>query len=72
MFESLGYFKEYYVNNKFIGTITPCEKDRNEIGYYSKQTETLTNTITLDNKKKIKKGTEVATLIYPLFGKLIR
>jgi hypothetical protein len=73
MFEKIGYFKEYYINNRFIGTVTPCEKDRDEVGYYSRKDEVLTDTVILDNKKRIKKGTlGVHTLIYPLFGKLIK
>jgi len=72
MFEKIGFFKEYYINNKFIGTVTPCEKDREEVGYYSRIDEVLTDTVILDNKKKIKKGTSVHTLIYPLTGKYIK
>lgn len=68
MFENLGYFKEYYIGAKFIGSIN-CDKDRDVIGYYGKQTETLTEKITLDNKKVIKSGTIVSTIIYPLCGK---
>lgn len=69
-FEFLGHFKEYYINNKFIGTL-PSEKDREEIGYNGKRLEVLTETITLNNKKKIKKGVEVLTIIYPMNGKKI-
>lgn len=71
MFQVLGYFKEYYSNNKFLGTIS-TEKDREEIGYYGKKSEVLLNDIYLDNKKKIKKGTEVQTVIYPINGRSIK
>jgi len=71
MFQVLGYFKEYYSNNKFLGTIS-TEKDREEIGYYGKKSEVLLNDIYLDNKKKIKKGTEVQTIIYPINGRSIK
>lgn len=43
MFEHLGYFKEYYIDNKFIGTI-PCEKDQ-EIGYEGRKTSTTTEKV---------------------------
>ena len=35
------------------------------------QKEQLTETIILKNNKKIKAGTEVETVIYPLNGKLV-
>lgn len=69
MFEELGFFKEYYIDNKFIGTIG-CEKDREKVGYYGRRVETTTEKIELSNGKKIKSGTEVITYLYPLNGKL--
>lgn len=68
-FEQHGFFKEYYVGNKLIGT-TPCEKDR-EIGYAGRQNETITEPIVFENGKKLKAGIEVFTMIYPLCGKLL-
>jgi hypothetical protein len=70
MFKELGYFKEYYIYNKFIGFIN-CEKDRDIIGYNGRQEETTKSDIILFNKKKIKKGTLVRTIIYPLCGSQI-
>lgn len=70
MFEILGYFTEYYINNKFIGTIN-CEKDRDIIGYNGKTFIVLSEDIVLSNKIKIKKGTQVLTILYPLCGKKI-
>lgn len=69
-FQDLGYFKEYYLKNKFIGTL-PCEKDREIIGYNGRQKETTTTKVVFKNKKLIKAGTEVETIIYPLNGKLV-
>ncbi len=71
MFEQFGYFKEYYIDKKFIGDLK-CEKDREHIGYYGTQKEVLNIDIILDNKKKIKVGTEVSTMIYPLCGSVIK
>lgn len=61
----IGYFKEFYIQNKFIGCL-PITYNNEIIGYEGKKKEVLSQTIILDNKKKIKKGTEVLTMIYPL------
>lgn len=66
-FEQIGYFKEYYQNGKFIGCITNVEKDREQIGYYGRKSETLESDLIV-NKKKLKKGSAVETMIYPLCG----
>ena len=60
MFEHLGWFREYFVNGKYIGTVK-CEKDREVVGYDGRVTETTTDFILLDNGKKIKRGTEGIT-----------
>jgi hypothetical protein len=70
-FEQIGYFKEYYQNDKFIGCITNVEKDREKIGYYGKKSETLQSDLIV-NKKKLKKGSIVETMIYPLCGHNIK
>lgn len=68
MFEHLGYFREYYINDKFIGTL-PCDKDREQIGYVGKKKEILADAVLLSNGAKIKANTEVTTMLYPLCGK---
>jgi hypothetical protein len=70
-FEQIGYFKEYYQNGKFIGCITNVEKDREQIGYYGKKSETLESDLIV-NKKKLKKGSIVETMLYPLCGNNIK
>lgn len=70
VFEHLGYFKEYYIGSKLIGSMR-CEKDREQTGYVGRSTAVLASTITLDNGRKIKTGTEVMTMIYPLNGKIV-
>lgn len=67
-FENLGFFKEFYINKKFVGQIE-TENDRSEIGYVGRVIETINESIKLSNGKSIKKGTEVMTVIYPLCGK---
>lgn len=69
IFEDLGYFKEYYANNKFIGFINHVEKDREVFGYFGRRTEVLDKDITLDNKRKLRKGTEVVTQLQHLSGR---
>ena len=69
MFEDLGYYKEYYINNKFIGTVL-SNKDREVIGYNGKVIETVLERLELQNKKVIKPNTEVVTMLYPLCGKI--
>lgn len=71
MFTNLGYYKEYYIDNKFIGFIK-CEKDREMIGYNGRKQETVLSDIVLENKKKIKSGTIVVTFLYPLCGKSLK
>lgn len=70
IFEHLGYFKEYYIGRKIIGHIR-CELDRVNTGYAGREVYTTTTDIVLENNKKIKAGTEVMTIIYPLNGKII-
>lgn len=70
MFEELGYYREYYIDRKFKGSIK-CQKDRELIGYFGRETSITTDKITLDNGKIIKKDVEVMTMIYPQNGKSI-
>ena len=61
-----GYFKEYYVGTKYIGH-KECEKDRDSIGYMGKKNHVADLDIKFKNKK-IKKGTEYITILYPYNG----
>lgn len=69
MFTNIGYFKEYYLNGKYLGNIK-TEKDRDIIGYNGKKEEILTQPLILDNKKKIKANISYTTILYPLCGKI--
>lgn len=71
MFEEIGYFKEYYKDGKYIGSIK-SEKDRAGVGYEFRMVETTNENIVLSNKKIIKMGETVLTILYPLSGKIIR
>ncbi len=68
-FEAIGYFKEYYVNSKFIGTLN-CELGDREIGYNGRLGEIVFDRIVLSNRRVIKAGTLTTTIVYPLCGKL--
>lgn len=68
--ETIGYFEEFFVNQKFIGT-KPTEKQDREMGYYGSQTKIAETEIVLDNKKKVKKGQEYYTRYYPLNGRQV-
>lgn len=70
-FEQLGFFKEYYIDNKFIGTCK-CERDREIIGYLGRKIEITSGITYLDQRKTIRPATKVQTIIYPLCGKIIK
>lgn len=70
-FEDLGFFIEYHVNNKYVGSITVLENDRDCIGYYSRKDSIANEDIKFKNNKVIKKGTQYHSYIYPLCGKVI-
>ena len=71
-FKHLGYFIEYFVNGKSIGTKNVDQPDRTDLGYGGRTTEVAEENITLDNKKTIKAGTTVKTVLYPLCGRMLR
>jgi len=68
-FEQLGYFLDYMINDKFIGTTILKNPDRKEVGYFGRIDEVATEDIILDNKKRVKKGQSFYTMMYPLCGK---
>ena len=69
VFEHVGYFKDYYVNRKFVGTVKVDEKDREVYGYTGRKEEVLTEDMVI-NKKKLKKGTTVITELGVLCGRV--
>jgi hypothetical protein len=69
-FEHLGYFLEYMIDTKYIGSKIIEQPDRKEVGYYGRIDAIASEDIVLDNKKRIKKGQSYYTRMYPLCGKL--
>jgi len=67
-FDDLGYFLEYLVDGKYIGSINIDKPDREEIGYYGKIDAIAEKDIIFKNKKRIKKGQHYYTRMYPLCG----
>ena len=70
-FEQLGYFTDYIIDDKYIGSIIIEKPDRETIGYFGRIDEVATEDIILDNKRKIKKGQSFRTMMYPLCGKFL-
>lgn len=69
-FETIGYFLEYSIDNKFIGCINIDSPDRDSIGWASAEKGIATENIVLSNGKRIKKGQEYITRLYPLNGRI--
>ena len=67
-FKNIGYFVEYMIDNKFIGSINISEPDRDEVGYYGRIDAVAEQDIVFANKKRIKKGKNYYTRLYPLCG----
>lgn len=67
-FQEQGFYVEYMVAGKYVGSINIAQPDRKEIGYYGRIDAVATDDILLNNKKRIKKGTKYYTRLYPLCG----
>jgi len=67
-FENIGYFKEYYCNNDFIGSIVTQDADQ-DFGFMSRVFHVAKSDFKI-GKKWIKKGSEYYTVLMPLCGKL--
>ena len=70
-FEHLGFFVEYLVDGKLMGTKNVETNESGLIGYESTQHFVATEKIVF-KRKQIKKGTSYYTRIYPLCGKVIK
>lgn len=67
MFKHFGFYKEYYIGDKFIGTID-CDKDREIMGFFGKKIEKSNELTMLKNGKKIKPGISTITFLFPYCG----
>jgi hypothetical protein len=70
-FEDLGFFIEYLVDNRLIGTKNVDENPAGKVGHESTETHIAESDI-IFKRKKIKKGTTYQTRVYPLCGKVIK
>jgi hypothetical protein len=69
-FEILGFFRNYWVNRKLMGSVRLEKPDRKDLGWSGKKNEVLKENVYLtDTKKTLKKGTEVMTELNALYGK---
>jgi hypothetical protein len=68
IFKESGFFLEYMIDGKFIGTTLIDTPDRKEVGYYGRINAVATEDLKI-GKKIIKKGTNYYTRMYPLCGK---
>ena len=71
MFSEYGYFKEYYIGTKYIGTLNNVAKDRDIMGFHGTKEEITMKEIVLSNKKKIKINTKVTTQLQILNGRIL-
>ena len=70
-FEDLGFFIEYLVDGKLMGTKNVSDNDRGCVGWESTQHHIAEENIVF-KKRKIKAGMNYSTRIYPLCGKVIK
>jgi hypothetical protein len=68
-FEIIGYFKDFYIGSRYIGSITPVKKDRSKCSWYGQQDHIAKSDVLLDKNKKIPKGSTYRTRLMPLCGK---
>lgn len=64
----MEYYKDYYLNNKFIGS-TISHLDRETFGFMGRKKEIFTDSFKLDNGKIIKPSTEYITELQLLCGR---
>ena len=70
LFEILGFFKNYWVNGRLMGSIRLDKPDRKVMGWGGKKTEVLKEDVYLtDTKKTVRKGTTAITECNALYGK---
>lgn len=71
-FEVFGFFKELFIDRKYMGTVK-CEYEAGRtLGYFGKKVESFDFDIITDTKKKIKAGSKVETILMPFCGKKIK
>jgi hypothetical protein len=69
-FEILGFYKNYWVNGRLMGSVRLDKPDRKTLGWGGKTKETLKESVYLaDTKRTLKKGTEAITECNALYGR---
>lgn len=67
-FETIGYFKEYYTKDAFVGSVNIKENDQDGFGYKFREFDVAEQDFKV-GKRKILKGQEYFTIVMPLCGK---
>jgi hypothetical protein len=70
-FNIIGYYEDYFVDNKFIGTKRCDEQPDRTKGFFGQKYFFATDDIILEKGKKIKRGTKYKTYYNQLSGKFI-
>ena len=71
-FEIIGYFKEWFLNGKFIGTTLMTEPEQDVFGYYSQKQETINEDTITSEGKLLKSGLQYKTYQHVLCGKYLQ
>tara|TARA_R110001592_G_scaffold336952_1_gene622722 strand:+ start:501 stop:791 length:291 start_codon:yes stop_codon:yes gene_type:complete len=69
-FEVLGFFEEYFVDGKYVGTKNCDAQPNRDLGWFGRKTTYATQDLYLDRNKKITAGTKYYTYVQQLCGKL--
>jgi len=69
-FEHLGFTRDYYVGDKYIGTI-PCEYDADSLLGYASRQDLIAETDMRIGKRNIRRGTSYWTIVNETCGKYI-
>jgi hypothetical protein len=70
IFHIHGYSIDVYVHNKYTGSYTIEQPDREHFGIAGRKTEFAKEEITLSNKKIVKEGTKIMTDCNPICGRM--
>lgn len=70
-FSNIGYHVDYLVDGKYIGSIKLDKPDRDVIGYNGRIKAVVTEDVICTNGKKVKKGSEATTELFPLNGRIV-
>lgn len=68
-FKIIGYYEDYFVDNKYIGSKNCKEQPERTLGFFGQQYSYAIKDIILEKGKKIKAGVKYKTYYNQLSGK---